>query len=74
MPGEKYVPSGVWLTCDKGTIASQFTVTPKTTKLYEQYWGTEADLVPMINIMPFGVCSVDGSPCIPAQCNGWMYW
>ena len=65
MAGEKYVPSGVWLTCDKGTIASQFTVTPKSVKLYGQDWATEADLMPMINIMPFGVCSVDGSLCTP---------
>lgn len=66
MAGEKYVPSGVWLTCDKGSITSQFIVTPKTVKLYGQDYGTEADLIPKVNIQPFGSCSVDGSACVPA--------
>ncbi|WP_299248074.1 DUF4280 domain-containing protein [uncultured Cytophaga sp.] len=59
------MPSGVWLTCDKGAIPSQFTSTPKTIKLYGKFFATEADLIPMLNIQPFGVCSVDGYPCMP---------
>ncbi|MET4083232.1 hypothetical protein ABIB40_003201 [Pedobacter sp. UYP30] len=65
MAGEKYVPSGVWLTCDKGSTTSQFISTPKTVKLYGEDYGTEADLVPMVNIQSFGTCSIDGSACIP---------
>jgi hypothetical protein len=76
MAGEKYIPSGVWLTCDKGAIPSQFTSTPKTIKLYGKFFATEADLIPMVNIQPFGVCSVDGvsvyaNTCAVVRCARW---
>ena|GEM_PF-812434 len=63
---DKYVMNGVWLTCDKGVTPSRFNVTPKPVQLYDEHFANELDKVPMLNIMPFGVCSVTRTPCMPA--------
>ena len=64
--GDKYIMSGVWLTCDKGVMPTMFTVLPKPTQLYEQPYATEFDKIPLVNILPFGVCQVTRTPCMPA--------
>ncbi|MGI4737446.1 MAG: DUF6531 domain-containing protein [Janthinobacterium lividum] len=63
---DKYVMNGVWLTCDKGVTPSRFNVTPKPVQLYDEHFATELDKLPLVNILPFGACSVKyGSPCVP---------
>lgn len=64
--GDKYVMNGVWLTCDKGVTPSRFNVTPKPVQLYDEHFANELDKIPLVNIMPFGVCSVTRTPCMPA--------
>ena len=62
---KKYVPSGVCLMCDKGTLPSVLTVTSNlTTEIYGVQLATEADKLPMANIPPMGVCAVTHIPCI----------
>ncbi|MBO2013010.1 DUF6531 domain-containing protein [Hymenobacter negativus] len=63
--GDKYVMNGVWLTCDKGVTPSRFNVTPKPVQLYDEHFANELDKIPLVNIMPFGVCSVTRTPCMP---------
>ncbi|HEX8504095.1 MAG TPA: PAAR-like protein, partial [Hymenobacter sp.] len=64
---KKYVPAGVFLTCDKGTLPSQLTVTfNANTSIYGQSLATEADKIPLVNVKPMGVCIVGGGPCVPA--------
>src|SRR4028118_1537147 len=64
--GDKYVMNGVWLTCDKGVTPTRLTVLPKPVQLYEEPYATEFDKVPLLNILPFGVCQVTRTPCVPA--------
>ncbi|MCB2377404.1 DUF6531 domain-containing protein [Hymenobacter sp. BT635] len=63
---DKYVMNGVWLTCDKGVTPSRFMVTPKPVQLYDEHFANELDKVPLVNILPFGVCSISKGPCLPA--------
>ncbi|MBO0359104.1 DUF4280 domain-containing protein [Hymenobacter sp. BT186] len=63
---DKYVMNGVWLTCDKGVSPSRFNVTPKPVQLYDEHFANELDKIPLVNILPFGVCSVTRTPCMPA--------
>jgi RHS repeat-associated protein len=63
---DKYVMNGVWLTCDKGVTPSRFNVTPKPVQLYDEHFANELDKIALVNILPFGACSVKyGSPCLP---------
>jgi len=64
--GDKYVMDGAYLSCDKGVIPTRFMVTPKPVLLYDAQIANEADRIPMVNILPFGVCSVTRTPCMPA--------
>ena len=64
---KKYVPAGVFLTCDKGTLPSQLSVTfNANTAIYGQSLATEADKIPMVNVKPMGVCAITKGPCVPA--------
>ena len=63
----KYVPSGVFLMCDKGAGSGVLTATNHSGVLVnEEPIATEADLVPTVNVSPCGVCSVLQGPCVPA--------
>ena len=64
--GDKYVMDGAYLSCDKGVMPTRFMVTPKPVELYDAQIANEADRIPMMNILPFGVCQVTRTPCIPA--------
>ena len=68
--GDKYVPNGVWLRCDKGAIPGKLTILPKTIKLYGQDWAAQYEAVPMVNIPAFGACLVTKVVCVP----GTMMW
>ena len=63
--GDKYVPNGVWLRCDKGAIPGKLTILPKTIKLYGQDWAAQYEAVPMVNIPAFGACLVTKVVCVP---------
>ena len=67
MSGKKYVPDGVWLTCDKGTCFSVFKIMfHKQTDIYGSNMATEGDRWPFLNIKPMGLCSVLSSLCTPS--------
>ena len=54
--GKKYVPEGVLLVCDKGSIVSQLFATPRKVTLYGTLITTDHDNVFEQNIIPFGSC------------------
>ena len=62
----KYVPSGVFLVCDKGAGPGTLTATNHAgVTTNDEPLATDADLVPLVNISPCGVCSVLHAPCLP---------
>ncbi|RZK32632.1 MAG: DUF4280 domain-containing protein, partial [Hymenobacter sp.] len=64
--GKQYVYNGVLLRCDKGVVPSPLTVLPCSSRIRGQFQATELDLLPLVNIKPFGACAMTyGSPCIP---------
>lgn len=67
MSNKKYVPQGVYLACDKGTVPTEFKITNNNNSfLFDQPIANTGDMVPNLNIMPFGACSVkNGNPCMP---------
>ncbi|RPD45944.1 DUF4280 domain-containing protein, partial [Hymenobacter sediminis] len=62
---KKYVPAGVFLTCDKGTLPATFNVTFNArTSIYGQNLATDLDKIPSVNVPPMGVCSITKGPCL----------
>jgi len=57
MSEKKYIPQGVYLTCNKGTIPTRLRVTRQDTDLYDVPVATEGDKIPFFNIKPFGKCN-----------------
>ena len=67
MAKKKYVPQGTYLACDKGTVPVEFMITNNNNSfLFEEPVANSGDMVPMVNIMPMGVCTVTSSACVPA--------
>lgn len=64
--GDKYIPNGVWLRCDKGAKPAKLKILPKTVKLYGENWAAQFDAVPYVNIPTFGVCAITHVLCVPA--------
>ncbi len=63
---KKYVPDGVWLTCDKGTCMSQLKITfHERTTIYGSNLATEGDRWPFVNIKPMGMCMMTRCSCLP---------
>lgn len=54
--GKKYVPEGVLLVCDKGSMVSQLFATPRKVTLYGALITTDHDNIFEQNIIPFGAC------------------
>ncbi len=66
MSEEKYVPQGAYLVCNKGAAITQLIVTNnQMCSIYGEGTATELDKVPLVNIMPFGVCSINNKDCVP---------
>jgi len=66
MSEKKYVPQGVFLTCDKGATPSKLRITQQDTDIYDVPLATEADKLPFLNIKPFGPCKAKGFQlCVP---------
>ncbi|QLG46841.1 PAAR-like protein [Costertonia aggregata] len=67
MGAKKYVPQGTYLACDKGTAPMEFKITNNNNSfLFDEPIANTGDMVPMVNVQPFGTCSVTGSACVPA--------
>ena len=68
---KKYIPDNCTLVCDKGQFPTQIKVTHSNNcRLYGELFVTEADIVPNVNILPFGICSLTQKPC----CFNPLYW
>ena len=64
---KKYVPAGVFLACDRGTVPSQLSVTfNANTSIYGQCLATEADKIAGVHVKPMGACAISQGPCVPA--------
>ena len=63
--GDSYVAHGDLLRCDKGVLVTPLTVLPRPSNVHGRYQATTADCVPLVNVMPFGVCAVTHGPCLP---------
>ena len=62
----KYVPSGVFLVCDKGAGVGTLTATNNWgVTTHDKPLATDADLVPLVNVSSCGACSVLQGPCVP---------
>ena len=69
---KKYVPAGVFLTCDKGTLPATLNVTFNAfTTINGQNLATDLDMVPVANIPPMGVCSMTKMPCVFVPTTPW---
>ncbi|MGO3183434.1 MAG: GH-E family nuclease [Aequorivita sp.] len=67
MSKKKYVPQGTYLACDKGTVPQEFKITNNNNSfLFDEPIANTGDLIPSMNVLPFGTCSVTGSACAPA--------
>ena len=67
MGKDDYIQTNVILICDKGTMPVPFIATPKTQNHHSITGGTIRDNIPLLNILPFGVCTVTRYPCIPVM-------
>ena len=68
---KKYIPDNCTLVCDKGQFPTQIRVTHSNNcRLYGELFVTEADIVPNVNIPPFGICALTHKPC----CFNPLYW
>ena len=74
MAKKKYVPAGVFLTCDKGTLPGNLNVTFNArTTINGMNLATDLDRLPGANVPPLGVCSITKGPCVlvPLPGAGW---
>lgn len=61
------VVNGAELACTFGTTPSSLTVLPvNRTDVNRQYCATVEDYIPMVNIMPFGMCTSPSNPQVAA--------
>jgi RHS repeat-associated protein len=66
MSEKSYLPSGVFLLCDKGVLPTPLTVTwATTTDFLGTNVATERDKMPGVNVIPFGACAATYGPCVP---------
>ena len=71
---KKYVPAGVFLTCDKGTLPAPLKVTFNArTSINGMNLATDLDKLPVVNVPPLGVCTMTKLPCVlqPIPGMGW---
>lgn len=67
---KKYVPEGVYLVCDKGTIPTQLICDPQEINIYSVRYADENDNKPEVNIPSFAVCKTLGT-CVPPPGLTW---
>ncbi|HEX8658709.1 MAG TPA: DUF4280 domain-containing protein, partial [Hymenobacter sp.] len=69
---KKYVPAGVFLTCDKGTLPATLNVTCNAgTTINGQALATDKDMMPGLNIPPMGICALTKAPCVFVPTQPW---
>jgi len=69
---KKYVPAGVFLTCDKGTLPAILNVTFNAqTSINGQKLATDKDMMPGANIPPMGICAMTKIPCVFVPTSPW---
>lgn len=72
---EEYVVMGATLECSLGTTPSCLLVpVPKGLTFKKKTAATKLDFVPLVNVLPFGMCKLSAPPrlCIPATVTPWM--
>lgn len=68
-----YLIQGANLKCDKGSLSSKLLLPVGHGFLCkDQPVMLETDCLVMVNILPFGVCSITGGPCVPSIIGQWM--
>ncbi|MGS0528349.1 PAAR-like protein [Zobellia nedashkovskayae] len=65
MSGKKYVPEGVFLVCDMGTVPAELrSISYTETTLFGEHMCTKMDKTLVVNFEPLGACSAsNGAPC-----------
>lgn len=61
-----FVCGGAMLMCSFGTAPSSLTVLPKNKVLGPMPYANSMDHVPLVNIMPFGLCTSLANPTVAA--------
>ena len=70
---DTYVVTGAMMTCTFGMAPSSFIATPsRTCFLSSMQRGNIMDFTPMVNIMPFGMCSSMANPTVAAATSAAM--
>lgn len=68
-----HVCNGATLKCSLGTTPSMMVVLPiHRTLTSSQSAANIGDHVPLLNILPFGVCMLTKLPCVPATPAPWL--
>ena len=67
MGKEDYVQTNVILLCDKGCLPTPLIATPKKQNHHGITGATVRDNLPLLNILPFGICTATRTPCIPVM-------
>jgi len=63
---KEYVTTGALIKCNCGSLITPLRSSTSTVELAGQLACTTSDKIPMVNIMPFGICKTKMTPCIPA--------
>lgn len=66
MGSKKLVVEKATLKCDHGDATSEFAVIPDIANTDDKMVATIADMVPMVNIKPFGKCNSTANPEVAA--------
>jgi hypothetical protein len=67
-----HVVNGALLMCTMSPAPSSLVVLPvHREQIEDEFAANIMDHVPMVNIMPFGVCGVLEGPCVPATPMPW---
>lgn len=67
-----HVVNGALLICTEGAAPSALVVLPvHRQQIEDQFAANIMDHIPLVNIMPFGVCATLHSPCVPATSAPW---
>lgn len=66
MAEHKYIPSGIPIRCDKGTIIAPLIVVNPTSTIEGRQWATSGDKITGLSFQTFGLCACQGGkPCKP---------
>jgi len=63
---KEYVTTGALLKCSCGSMPTPLTSSNTTVEIAGQLACTTSDKIPLVNIVPFGICKTTKIPCMPA--------